>query len=450
MATFHIQNFGCRATFADAAAIGQQFLARGYARAPQPALADLIVFNTCTVTADADACARQAIRRAHRENPAARIVVSGCYAQRAPEELAAIAGVSLVVGNSHLTEIAEIVGQTSMSVPQLRSPAPGLVQIAVDTEWLREPSSEIAQAWAPAKQNGQAGRLVLQERTRPVLKIQDGCDQRCAYCVIPFVRGRSRSLPPEEAVAEVQRLVADGAKEIVLSGINIGSYGRDLQPRANLMELLRRILDETGVERLRLSSIEPADVTRELVELFASTHRLARHFHLPLQSGSDRILRAMHRWYKAAHYAQRVKLVRELIPGAGIGADVIAGFPGETGDDHRATMELVESLPFSYLHVFGYSQRPGTEAARLLDQERAPQVPPAVIKQRVRDLRALATKKAAAFHAAHADQTLRALTLHTQGEDACGPWTAALADNYLTIRVPGSQGANRWHNVRIT
>jgi threonylcarbamoyladenosine tRNA methylthiotransferase MtaB len=265
--------------------------------------------------------------------------------------------------------------------------------------------------------------------------------------VIPFVRGRSRSLPPDAAVEEVRRLVAGGAKEIVLSGINIGSYGRDLEPRADLLDLLRRILDETTVERLRLSSIEPADVTRELVELFASSERLARHFHVPLQSGSDRVLRAMHRWYKAAHYAERVKLIQETLPGAGIGADVIAGFPGETDEDHRTTMAFVASLPFSYLHVFGYSERPGTEAARLLAQERVEAIPPAAIKRRVRDLRALGARKAAAFRALHAGKPLRALTLHTQGESAGGPWTAALTDNYLTLRLPGRLGANQWHSA---
>jgi threonylcarbamoyladenosine tRNA methylthiotransferase MtaB len=440
MASFHIENFGCRATYADAAAIERQFLEHGYARADAPEHADVVVLNTCTVTADADAVARQAIRRAHRENPSARIVVSGCYAQRAPEELAAISGVSLVVGNSHLTQIAELVRQPSRSVRTAPETA-SLVQIASGA-----PGGPEERA-IRMKQDGQTWTSVLQERTRPILKIQDGCDQRCAYCVIPFVRGRSRSLPPEQAVAEVRRLVAAGAKEIVLSGINIGSYGRDLEPRADLLSLLRRILDETTVERLRLSSIEPADVTRELVELFASSERLARHFHIPLQSGSDRVLRAMHRWYKAAHKAERIKLIQETLPGAGIGADVIAGFPGETDEDHRATMAFIASLPFSYLHVFGYSERPGTEAARLLAQERVEAVPPAAIKRRVGELRALGTRKAAEFRRRQVGRTLRALTLHTQGEAASGPWTAALTDNYLTLRLPGRLSANQWHSA---
>ncbi|MGH9794662.1 MAG: tRNA (N(6)-L-threonylcarbamoyladenosine(37)-C(2))-methylthiotransferase MtaB [Candidatus Acidiferrales bacterium] len=478
MATFHIENFGCRATWADAAAIARQFSQRGYARAGHSAAADVLVLNTCTVTADADAGARQAIRRAHRANPSARIVVTGCYAQRAPEELAAITGVSLVVGNSHLTEIAALCearghsparenGGASLAFGELSVNEPlhstGFVPLTAfnGEAALRSPShvaAVIAGDIFARKELALADAAWGDEacRTRPVLKIQDGCDQRCAYCVIPFVRGRSRSLAPAGVVAEVQRLVAGGAKEIVLSGINLGSYGRDLAPRsdasgrhAGLIEVLRRILDKTSLERLRLSSIEPMDVTRDLLDLFASTDRLARHFHIPLQSGSDRLLRAMHRWYKAAHYAQRVKLVRELLPGAGIGADVIAGFPGETDEDHRATMELIAALPFTYLHVFSFSSRPGTEAARLLEQERAPQVPPAVVKQRVHELRALAAAQAAAFRAAHAGHTLRALTLHTKGEDARGPWTDAICDNYLKVRVPGHQPANQWRHVAL-
>lgn len=455
MASFHIENFGCRATWADAAAIARQFSERGYARANHSAAADVVVLNTCTVTADADASARQAIRRAHRANPSARIVVTGCYAQRAPEELAAIAGVALVVGNSHITEITQQLGEAFPSVRaeklvHIQNAQPG---VAV----LPGPSREGTNAKILSgdifarKEFAVADAAWGDEacRTRPVLKIQDGCDQRCAYCVIPFVRGRSRSLAPERVVAEVQRLADGGAKEIVLSGINLGSYGRDLAPRADLLEVLRRILDETPLERLRLSSIEPMDVTRDLVELFASTDRLARHFHIPLQSGSDRVLRAMHRWYKAAHYAERVKLVREWLPSAGIGADVIAGFPGETEEDHRTTMDFIAALPFTYLHVFSFSSRPGTEAARLIVQERTPQLPPAVIKQRVHELRALAAAKAAAFRAAHAGQTLRALTLHTRGEGAGGPWTEAISDNYLKVRVPGCHPANRWHHVAI-
>ncbi len=257
------------------------------------------------------------------------------------------------------------------------------------------------------------------DRTRPVLKIQDGCNNRCAYCVIPFVRGRSRSLPPDIVIAEVQKLVASGSREIVLSGINLGAYGRDLSPRASLSDVVHRILEETPLEQLRLSSIEPQDVTEELISLVASSDRLAPHFHVPLQSGSDRILRAMHRWYRAGHYAERVKRIRQLLPGAAIGADVIVGFPGETEEDFQMTFELIERLPFTYLHVFSFSARPGTEGANL-----AAPVSATVIRERARTLRALAQRKSSEFRASQAGRTLRALTLcwrrgHVDSGDDC-------------------------------
>src|SRR5262249_3043298 len=243
--------------------------------------------------------------------------------------------------------------------------------------------------------------------TRPILKIQDGCNSRCSYCVIPFVRGKSRSLPSPQVVDEIRRLADSGHREVVLSGINLGMYGRDLSPRVEFEDLLRRILDETPLSRLRISSIEPMDVTQDLVELFASTDRLARHFHMPLQSGSDRILAAMHRWYRAEHYARRVQLIHERLPHAAIGADVIAGFPAETADDHAATLAFIEALPFTYLHVFSYSRRPGTKAVALSNQ-----LPGAVIKRRARELRSLGERKAATFHRSQMGRHLRVLTVH--------------------------------------
>jgi threonylcarbamoyladenosine tRNA methylthiotransferase MtaB len=281
--------------------------------------------------------------------------------------------------------------------------------------------------------------------TRPTLKIQDGCNNRCAYCVIPFVRGRSRSLPPAEVLEEIRRLSAAGFREIVLSGINLGSYGRDLLPRVEFADLIRRILDESPLERLRISSIEPMDVTQDLIALFASTERIARHFHIPLQSGSDRILAAMHRWYRTAHYARRLELIREMLPDAGIGADLIVGFPGETAADHRATLELVRQLPFTYLHVFAFSKRPGTKAAEMPDE-----IPPAVIQQRSKELRALAAEKSAAFRAGQLGRKLRVLTLGHTGNGDAGQWTSALSGNYLEVRVAGSWPTNQMFDVEIT
>jgi threonylcarbamoyladenosine tRNA methylthiotransferase MtaB len=278
--------------------------------------------------------------------------------------------------------------------------------------------------------------------TRAVLKIQDGCNHRCSYCVIPFVRGRSRSLAPGQVFSEINKLSSAGFKEIVLSGINIGTYGRDLTPRIKFGDLLRDICERTKVERLRISSIEPMDVTRELIDCMASTDRIARHFHLPLQSGSDPILAAMHRWYRAEHYARRVELIRERIPDAAIGADVIAGFPGETEADHRATLDFISSSPLTYLHVFSFSKRPGTAAERILKE-----VPTSVIRERSRELRALGQTKNAAFRATQVGRVLRVLTVrHTTRHDTAG-WTPAISSNYIRVRLRGELPANQMLDV---
>ena len=488
MATFHIEHFGCRATQADAAAIERQLLERGFLASRGAAHADVVVVNTCTVTASADTRARQAIRAIHRENPAARIVVTGCYAQRAPEELAGLEGVVWVVGNSHKPEIPRLIDDMAAQSsgwsiaeqdfasegqePRVSAGFVPLEQIDASRGGIRDGNraDPMSLARAPAKiltgnifeESGVlVGPILGGEggHTRPVLKIQDGCNNRCAYCVIPFVRGRSRSLSPAQVVEEIRRLSAAGYREVVLSGINLGSYGRELNPRVEFGELLRRVLEETSLERLRISSIEPMDVTQDLVELFASTDRIAQHFHIPLQSGSDRILAAMHRWYRTPHYARRVELIRELLPNAGIGADIIAGFPGETEDDHQATLALVRQLPSTYLHVFSFSKRPGTKAA-----EMSGEVPPEVIKRRSSELRALAAEKAAAFRAAQLGCTLRVLTLNRSSEGRFGEaspddgptgrsssaWTGALSSNYLDVRVAGSWPANCMLDVRVT
>jgi len=341
MATFFIEQFGCRATQADAAAIERQLLARGYAASADANSADVVVVNTCTVTAAADLQARQSIRAIHRENPLASLIVTGCYAQRAPEEIAALQGVSWVVGNSHKAEIPRLIGELNKetALAPTAAASQGFVPLSLiasqpfprdagPANILTGDIQELRELFAAPIEGGEAGH------TRPVLKIQDGCNKRCTYCVIPQVRGRSRSLAPASVLEEIRKLCAGGAREVVLSGIDLGNYGRDLAQRSELGELLRRILDGTAVERLRVSSVEPMDITEDLIGIFAASERMARHIHMPLQSGSDRVLRAMHRWYRAEHYARRAELAREWLPDAAIGADVIAGFPGETEADH--------------------------------------------------------------------------------------------------------------------
>jgi threonylcarbamoyladenosine tRNA methylthiotransferase MtaB len=456
MPSFFIQQFGCRATQADGAALERQLLDRGCTSASTSATADIIVVNTCTVTASADAQARDAIRKLHAANPAVRVIVTGCYAQRAPEELAALPGVSWVVGNSHKPQIPQLIDLLSAAPAESANNFFPAAALHADSP-IPFHSSVGAQHAAPELGKILTGNIFDRteflsapvlggegNHTRPTLKIQDGCDSRCSYCVIPFVRGRSRSLPPETVIREIQHLAETGYREIVLSGINLGTYGRDLTPRVEFEDLLRRILDETSVERLRISSIEPLDVTQDLVNLFTSTDRLAQHFHMPLQSGSDRILAAMHRWYRAEHYARHVELIHERLPHAAVGADVITGFPSESQDDHAATLGFIEHLPFTYLHVFSFSKRPGTKAATLSNE-----VPGAVIKRRARELRALGETKAAAFRQSQLGRTLRVLTLRS-ADDPDPHRTPALSSNYLKLSIQGKYPPNFWLDVQIT
>lgn len=450
MATFFIEQFGCRATQADAAAIENQLRARGFEVARVAAAADVVVVNTCTVTAAADAQARRTIRAIHRANPAARIIATGCYAQRAPEDLALLPGVNFVVGNSHKPEIPRLaeIAAPGQSVPTRA----GLIPV----ESLRAASASSAAAFtqrvAPiivGDISAQTGVLVAPieggeaQHTRPILKIQDGCNHRCAFCVIPSVRGNSRSLTPARVVEELNALVERGYREIVLSGIHLGSYGRDLTPRANLIELLRRVLNHTRIERVRLSSVEPMDVTEDLVALVASTQRIARHFHVPLQSASNRVLAAMHRWYRAEHYARRLEWISAWLPDAAIGADVIAGFPGETESDHLSTMDFLRAQPLTYLHVFSFSPRPGTPAAEL-----SPQVPAQLILHRARELRALASEKRSAFLVRHVGKPLSVLTLRPSPRDSALGVTPAVSSNNIEVRLTGAWSANRIMDVR--
>jgi len=267
------------------------------------------------------------------------------------------------------------------------------------------------------------------DHTRPTLKVQDGCNARCSFCVIPEVRGPSRSLAPEKVIEQVRELEREGYQEIVLSGINLGSYGKDLDRRINFVGLLERILAETSIPRLRISSIEPMDVSPALIRLVANEPRVARHFHVPLQSGSDRILRLMNRRYWARQYAERVLDVHERLPNCGIGADVMVGFPGETAEDHAASLRFIESLPFTYLHIFPYSARPGTPAAARPDQLNG-----RIIRDRSREMRAVITKKRRAFLEEQVGRTLSALTLDAEREGA----RLALSSNYLNIALPGT------------
>jgi threonylcarbamoyladenosine tRNA methylthiotransferase MtaB len=477
VASFYIENFGCRATQADGAALESQFLERGLERAGAARDAGIVVLNTCTVTESADKDARASIRRLQRENPGCRILVTGCYAQRAPAELAALPGVTWVVGNSHKHLAAEIATQDSApeeavdfesgAVSQKRSPdarldspagsragAEGGAGFVPLVQLSSRPDTQVVVGDIFAHTQLLAAPVFesANERTRPNLKVQDGCDNRCSFCVIPYVRGQSRSLPQERVLAEVRSLVRAGYREVVISGINLGRWGRDLggssqfsalSSQAGLCRfehLVRAIMEETSLEKLRISSVEPMDWSDELIAMMATSSRIAKHAHVPLQSASDAVLRRMHRKYRPWHYREKIRKIREVMPNAAIGADVMVGFPGETEAEFAETRRMVEELPFTYLHVFTYSARPGTPAA-----EHVNQVPVALARARNQELRELAAVKKAAFMRVQVGTVVPAITLR-RGDGEC---MEALTDNYLKMKIPGNLEGNRWIEVAV-
>jgi threonylcarbamoyladenosine tRNA methylthiotransferase MtaB len=455
--TYHVENFGCRATQADGAALERQFEARGLARTSS-AQADLVILNTCTVTNSADQDARSAIRRVQRQNPLAKIIVTGCYAQRAPQEIAALPGVSAVIGNSHKRQLAEIV-LTNISAPPTspveRIAFVPLTSLGTDARTL-EPETRLFVSdifahtellAAPVFEGSTAGSHPS-DRTRPNFKVQDGCDNRCSFCIIPSVRGHSRSLPLAQVIPQMNALVAAGYREVVISGINLGRWGRDLDcgetRQPDFESLLRAILSETELEKLRISSVEPMDWTDELIELITSTPRIAKHAHVPLQSGSDAVLRRMHRKYRPWHYRERIEKIRAAMPTAAIGADVMAGFPGETDAEFEATRRFIAELPFTYLHVFTYSARPGTAAANLPNQ-----VPVQVARERNRILRELAADKKLAFMGSFIGKRLDTITLNVTHNNFHGEFTEALTDNYQNLYLRGRHEPNRWITAQV-
>jgi threonylcarbamoyladenosine tRNA methylthiotransferase MtaB len=497
VATFYVTNFGCRATQADGAAIERQLQERGLERAQDPAQARLVVLNTCTVTAAADQDARAAVRRIHRKNPDAQIVVTGCYAQRAPEEIAALPGVTQVIGNSHKHLLAELAWGGPRTSGLGHQPADAglqtsdlggrpfdldsemgsksFVPITQLTSQIRGPKSDVrglrSAVRSPIFVSDIFAHTELQaapvfdaanERTRPNLKVQDGCDNRCSFCVIPYVRGQSRSLPLAAVIREVETLVTAGYREVVISGINLGRWGRDLAVSSQLStvsktgqrpttnhrpvfeDLVRAILSETTLKKLRISSVEPMDWSDQLIEMMAQSPRIAKHAHVPMQSGSDAVLRRMHRKYRPWHYREKIEKIRKAMPTAAIGADVMVGFPGESEEEFEETRRLVEELPFTYLHVFTYSSRPGTPASTMSEQ-----VPVQVARERNGVLRELIAEKKLAFMRRFIGRQIELITLNVTGGDRDGKYTEGLTDNYLPVRLQGDHLPNRWLPARV-
>jgi len=450
VSSFYIENFGCRATQADGAAIEQQFRALGLDRSPDRNTARYVVLNTCAVTASAEQDARAAIRRIGRENPGCKIVVTGCYAQRAPAEIASLPGVSAVVGNSHKATLAKIALRENCEKDGYEAGA--LIPVSsLNTEGT---AAEIFVSDIFAHTELLAAPVFdsANERTRPNLKVQDGCNNRCSFCIIPSLRGRSRSLPPEQVVREVNQLVDAGYREVVISGINLGRWGRDLpqtmwggcsRPPA-FEDLIRVVLDQTPIEKLRISSVEPMDWSDSLIALISESPRIAKHAHVPMQSGSDAVLRRMHRKYRPWHYRDKIEKIRAAMPTAAIGADVMAGFPGETEAEFEETRRMIEELPFTYLHVFTFSARPGTPAATMPDQ-----VQVRIARERNRILRELAAEKKLAFMRAFLGKPQKAITLSNVKESHGTSFTEALTDNYLKMRIRGKHASNKWLTTSV-
>lgn len=398
--TYAVLTLGCKLNQADSAEVAGRL--GGASKAARPKDADLIVLNTCTVTHRADREARRLIRALRRSNPSAVLAVMGCAAKRDAASFRTMTEVDAVLESRDLVDAF-----LAAHVPSSEAPA-------------------------------HTGLPCFGDHTRAFLKIQEGCNFPCTYCIVPSVRGPSRSVPPEQVADTFAALMEAGYKEVVLTGINTGEYGRDLGLRGGLPALLERLLALPGRARIRLNSVEPRAVTPGLVSLLKHEPRLCRHVQIPLQSGSNPVLSAMRRNYKAEAYGEVVMRLAEEIAGIGLGADAMAGYPTESGPDHETTLRFLESLPLAFIHVFSYSSRPGTAAATL-----AP-LPAVTVAARAADLRRAGEAKTAAFVLGQAGKILEALTLASRGGGG-----KVLTDNFLQLDVPQTPGANRWARVRV-
>lgn len=407
---YSIVTFGCRVNQADSFAIEEDLRRRGEVAAA-PEEADLVVVNTCSVTATADQGARQTIRRIARSNPTVRIVVTGCYATRRSNELADLPNVVSVVANDRKDSLtAELERGGELTTAQRFNGADGPCGMALEP--------------------GVAGRTAL------TLRVQTGCDEQCSYCIIPSTRGAGRSRPLAGILHDVRRAVVAGYREIAITGVHLGSYGRDLADDSDLTRLVHELSEWPDDVLFRISSLEPMDCTPEIIDIAARSQRIAPHFHLSLQHGSDAVLVAMRRPYTAGYFRDVVESIRGRLPHASIGTDVIVGFPGERNADFAAMTQLLESLPLAYMHVFPYSDRPGTAAAALPSK-----ISGDVIRERARVIRDIAASKSDAFRRTQVGRTMKALTVDDGASVVTG--------NYLKVRIGEPQPRNSWVAIRI-
>ncbi len=412
--TVAIHTHGCKLNQADSETLARYFAEAGYQIVEWPAGADVLVLNTCTVTATADAKARQALRAARRDNQKSLIVATGCYAERAAHDLERLGPAILVIGNTRKDQLVSAVTATLACRGGSRS----------------EPSQDPPEARPAGEERDQLEADTVRSasgRSRAMIKIQEGCGQVCAYCIVPKVRGRERSVPPDTVVQQIIHRVDQGCREVVLTGTQLGTYGYDIAG-ASLIDLLRRILAESAVPRIRVSSLQAQEITPELLKLWAD-RRLCPHFHVPLQSGSDRILAAMRRRYDTEHFARTVELVRQEVPDAGITTDLIVGFPGEGDSEFRESHSFAQSMQFSDMHIFPYSSRPGTSAAYL-----AVNVPDLVKKARTAEMLEVAAGGFEAFRHKQLGQT-RPVLWEVARESGAVPIWSGLTDNYIRVRT---------------
>jgi threonylcarbamoyladenosine tRNA methylthiotransferase MtaB len=407
---FHTITLGCKLNQFDSAGIEGELAHRGYRAVKDPRHAAVVVINTCTVTHRADADARRLIRFVRRGNPSCRLLVTGCYAELAPERIRSIEGVDRVFGNRDKPRIGEILDELGLVAgDEAPSDAPG-----AGADLGCESALELPET------------LHFGERSRAFLKVQEGCRLACSYCIIPRVRGASRSVPPEIVERTALALFRSGYRETVLTGVNTGDYGADLEPPTDLTALLRRLLGACGANRIRINSLEPRTVTDDVIGLMAADPRLAPHLQVPLQSGSAPILRAMRRNYDLPTYLQRLERVREAVPHACLGADVIVGFPGETDALFAEAYEFIAASPLNYLHVFSWSPRPGTPASNLPGRVR-----PELIRERSARLRGLGRELSLRFRKGFEGRVLDAVAL---GPDREGR-DRVLTGNYIDVRL---------------